>query len=89
VFSDLLPSNGCPIVARFGFRGNMFIELLLSNGYTRYSIIERISKNNYRLFNDDASSAKVIYRRMRWEGHHECEYMRISYNTNAAYFKVP
>jgi hypothetical protein len=34
VFTDPLPSNKRPIVARFGSRGNMFTESLPSNGYT-------------------------------------------------------
>jgi hypothetical protein len=38
MFTDLLPSNACPTVARVCFRGNVFTESLPSNGYTRHNI---------------------------------------------------
>jgi hypothetical protein len=36
-----LPSNGCPVVARIGLRGNVFTELLPSNGYTHHNMLCR------------------------------------------------
>jgi hypothetical protein len=38
VFNYTLPSSGWSIVARVGSRGNMFTELLPSNGYTRHNM---------------------------------------------------
>jgi hypothetical protein len=39
VFSDPLPSNRRPIVARVGSRGNVFTESLPSNGFIRHNIM--------------------------------------------------
>jgi hypothetical protein len=39
VFTDLLPSNRRPIVARVGSRKNIFTESLPSNGSIRHNII--------------------------------------------------
>jgi hypothetical protein len=41
LFSEPLPSNGRPIVARVRLRGNMFTESLPSNGSIRHNIIGR------------------------------------------------
>jgi hypothetical protein len=38
VFTDPLPSSGCPVVARVDCRGNVFVESLPSNGYARHNI---------------------------------------------------
>jgi hypothetical protein len=38
MFTDSLSSNGCHILARVGSSGNVFIESLPSNGYTRHNI---------------------------------------------------
>jgi hypothetical protein len=38
VFTDPLPRNGRPILARTGSRGNAFTEPLPSNGYTHHSM---------------------------------------------------
>jgi hypothetical protein len=42
LFTDLLHSNGRPVVSRVRFRGNVFTELLPSNGSVRHTIIFRL-----------------------------------------------
>jgi hypothetical protein len=42
VFTNPLPSNGCPIVARVGSRGNVFTESLPNNGPMRHNILVSI-----------------------------------------------
>jgi hypothetical protein len=48
VFTDSLPSDGRLIHARVGSGGNVFTELLRSNGYTRDVIILGLSCVNYK-----------------------------------------
>jgi hypothetical protein len=44
VFTDPLPNNRLPIVARICLLGNVFIESLPSNGYTRHNIATDLLK---------------------------------------------
>jgi hypothetical protein len=45
LFTNPLPSNSRPIVARVGFRGNVLTESLPSNGFIRHIIIFRTLYN--------------------------------------------
>jgi hypothetical protein len=41
LLNDPLPSNGRPIVSRVGFRGNVFIELLLGSESVRHNTVDK------------------------------------------------
>jgi hypothetical protein len=51
VFTDPLPSNIRPIIARVGSIGNVFTESLPSNGYIRHNINMYLTEIQWDIMN--------------------------------------
>jgi hypothetical protein len=65
LFTDLLPSNGCPIVAYVHFHGNVFTESLPSNEYVLHNIKYIQQQNNM-------TACSCLRKRPIWHGVYTC-----------------